>query len=180
MNGVTAEKHESFLIPDSHGTALMSFSGKELIKGETDGSSFPTGGLRSTFEARGYTAWDASSFAFVKNQTLYIPTIFLTYSGQVLDSKTPLHRSSTAIKEQVKRLVHLFGKQPKRVRVTVGAEQEYFLISKRIYDQRLDLKITGRTLFGAPSPRTQELENHYYGDIKTPVMKFMSDLDNEL
>lgn len=180
MNGFSVEKHESFLSPSNDGTAIAKFSGKELIKGEADGSSFPSGGLRSTFEARGYTAWDASGYAFVKNNTLYIPTSFFSYSGHVLDKRTPLHRSSTALKQQVKKLLNLFNKDVKKIRVTVGIEQEYFLIPKELYEKRLDLKITGRTLFGARSPKTQELEDHYYGNIKQKVMDFMIDLDQEL
>jgi glutamine synthetase len=179
MNGISAEKHDSF-INLKDGAVIMHFSGKELIKGETDGSSFPSGGLRSTFEARGYTAWDASSHAFVRNQTLYIPTIFMSYQGHVLDKKTPLHRSSTALKKQTLRFVKLFGYNAKHARVTVGAEQEYFLIDKNIFDKRLDLKLTGRTLFGARSPKSHELDDHYYGQIKTRVMQFMIKLDLEL
>ncbi|MDR0825870.1 MAG: glutamine synthetase III [Mycoplasmataceae bacterium] len=180
MNGMSAEKHESFIDPQKGGTIELKFSGKELIKGETDGSSFPSGGLRSTFEARGYTAWDASSRAFVRNETLYIPTIFMSYHGQVLDRKTALHRSSTAVKRQTIRFLKLFNINAKKARVTVGAEQEYFLIPKEMFNKRLDLKLTGRTLFGARSPKSQELEDHYYGQIKTRVMKFMIDLDTEL
>lgn len=180
MNGFSVEKHESFLHPSNDGTVIAEFSGKELIKGEADGSSFPSGGLRSTFEARGYTAWDASGYAFVKNNTLYIPTSFFSYSGHVLDKRTPLHRSSTALKKQVKKLLNIFNIKPKKIRVTVGIEQEYFLIPKELYEKRLDLKITGRTLFGARSPKTQELEDHYYGSIKQKVMDFMIDLDREL
>jgi glutamine synthetase len=180
MNGVSAEKHESFIEQQKNGSIIMKFSGKELIKGEADGSSFPSGGLRTTFEARGYTAWDASSHAFVRNETLYIPTIFMSYQGHVLDKKIPLHRSSTALKKQTLRFVKLFGDQSNHARVTVGAEQEYFLITKEMFDKRLDLKLTGRTLFGARSPKSQELEDHYYGQIKTKVMNFMTDLDHEL
>jgi glutamine synthetase len=180
MNGLSVEKHESFLSTNNDGTAIAKFSGKELIKGEADGSSFPSGGLRNTFEARGYTVWDASGYAFVKNNTLYIPTSFFSYSGFVLDKRTSLHRSSTALKRKVKHLLSLLGKDVKKSRVTVGIEQEYFLIPKELYEKRLDLKITGRTLFGARSPRTQELEDHYYGNIKQKVMDFMIDLDQEL
>lgn len=180
MNGFSVEKHESFLSPQNDGTAIAKFSGKELVKGEADGSSFPTGGLRSTFEARGYTAWDASGYAFVKNNTLYIPTSFFSYAGHVLDKRTPLHRSSTALKQQIKKLLSLFKINAQKIKVTVGIEQEYFLIPKELYEKRLDLKITGRTLFGARSPKTQELEDHYYGSIKQKVMDFMIDLDCEL
>jgi glutamine synthetase len=180
MTGLTAEKHESFIHTRNDGTVIMKFTGKELVKGETDGSSFPSGGLRSTFEARGYTAWDASAFAFIRNGTLYIPTVFLAYNGEVLDRKTPLHRSSSVVKEQTKRLLDLLGYPTQHVRVTVGAEQEYFLIPKEVFQQRLDLKLTGRTLFGARSPKTHELEDHYYGNIKPKIINFMSQLDKEL
>ncbi|MDR2369114.1 MAG: glutamine synthetase III [Mycoplasmataceae bacterium] len=180
MNGVSAEKHESFIEPQKNGSIIIKFSGKELIKGEADGSSFPSGGLRTTFEARGYTAWDASSHAFVRNQTLYIPTIFMSYQGHILDKKIPLHRSATALKNQTLRFVKLFDYHSNHVRINVGAEQEYFLITKEMFNQRLDLKLTGRTLFGARSPKSQELEDHYYGQIKTNVMNFMMDLDREL
>ena len=180
MNGLSVEKHESFLCPKSDGTAISNFSGKDLVRGEADGSSFPSGGLRNTFEARGYTVWDASGYAFVKNNTLYIPCSFFSYSGHVLDKRTPLHRSSTALKTQIKKIANVLGKEIKKARVTVGIEQEYFLIPKELYEKRLDLKITGRTLFGARSPKTQELEDHYYGNIKQRVMDYMIDLDSEL
>jgi glutamine synthetase len=180
MNGMSAEKHDSFIEPIGEGKVVMNFSGKQLIKGETDGSSFPNGGLRSTFEARGYTAWDASSQVFVRNETLYIPTIFMSYYRDTLDKKTPLHLSSTSLKKQTIRFVNLFGHKTNHARVTVGAEQEYFLINKEMFDKRFDLKLTGRTLFGARPPKSQELEDHYYGQIKTKVMQFMQELDMEL
>ncbi|MBP3336827.1 MAG: glutamine synthetase III [Clostridia bacterium] len=180
MTGVTAEKHESFITPTDGSTVIMEFSGKELIKGESDASSFPSGGLRATFEARGYTAWDPSSYAFVKDGTLYIPTVFCSYSGEALDKKTPLLRSMEAIDVQAKRILHLFGKNPPRVVSSVGAEQEYFIIDKKYYDKRDDLMFTGRTLFGAKPPKGQELDDHYYGSIKTKISEYMKDLDEEL
>ena len=159
----------------------MQFSGKELIKGEPDASSFPSGGLRATFEARGYTAWDPTSYAFVKGDSLYIPTAFCSYSGEVLDKKTPLLRSMEALSQQALRLLRLFGDdQSKRVVTTVGPEQEYFLIDKKLYDQRPDLLYTGRTLFGAKAPKGQELEDHYFGSIKPRIAAFMKELDEEL
>ncbi len=181
LNGVTAEKHDSFISPTSDGRVVMQFSGKELIKGEPDASSFPSGGLRATFEARGYTAWDPTSYAFVKGETLYIPTAFCSYSGEVLDKKTPLLRSMEELSGQALRILRLFGDNTtKRVVTTVGPEQEYFLIDKELYEQRPDLILTGRTLFGAKSPKGQELEDHYFGAIKPRIAAFMNELDEEL
>ena len=181
LNGITAEKHDSFISPTSDGRVIMQFSGKELVKGEPDASSFPSGGLRATFEARGYTAWDPTSYAFVKGDSLYIPTAFCSYSGEVLDKKTPLLRSMEALSKQALRLLRLFGDTAaKRVVTTVGPEQEYFLIDKKLYDQRPDLLYTGRTLFGAKAPKGQELEDHYFGSIKPRIAAFMKELDEEL
>ena len=181
LTGATAEKHESFLTPQKDGTAIMEFSGKELIKGEPDASSFPSGGLRATFEARGYTAWDPTSYAFIKEGTLCIPTAFYSYSGEALDKKTPLLKSMEALSEQAVRILRLFGNHTvKRVVPTVGLEQEYFLIDKKLFEKRLDLKLCGRTLFGAPSPKGQELDDHYFGTIKPRVSEFMRTLDSEL
>ena len=180
MTGITAEKHDSFIQPADGGTVIMNFSGKQLIKGEPDASSFPSGGLRSTFEARGYTAWDPTSFAFVNDSVLYIPTAFISYSGQVLDKKTPLLRSMDRLNSAALRMLKLFGKTPERVTASVGAEQEYFLIPRELYKKRPDLIITGRTLFGARPPKGQELEDHYFGHIKTQVLEFMADLDDTL
>ena len=180
MTGVTAEKHDSFISPTAGGNVIMSFSGKELIQVEPDASSFPSGGLRATFEARGYTAWDPSSYAFVKDGTLYIPTAFCSYTGEVLDKKTPLLRSMDAISKQACRILKLFGKNVERVTTTAGPEQEYFLVDKKYYDQRKDLIFTGRTLFGAMSPKGQEMDDHYFGTIKPRVAAFMADLDEEL
>ena len=180
MTGITAEKHDSFLTPADGGAALMEFSGKELIKGEPDASSFPSGGLRATFEARGYTAWDPTSYAFIKDDTLCIPTAFCSYTGEVLDKKTPLLRSMDAISREACRLLKLLGKDCKRVTTTVGPEQEYFLINKADYAKRRDLILTGRTLFGAPAPKGQELEDHYFGTIRPRVKAFMDDLNEEL
>ena len=181
MTGITAEKHDSFISPVDGGKIIMEFSGKELVKGEPDASSFPNGGLRSTFEARGYTAWDPSSYAFIKDNTLCIPTVFYSYGGEALDKKTPLLRSVEAINKQTLRILKLFGhKDVKRVRVTVGPEQEYFLINRKKYYQRQDLVICGRTLFGARPPKGQEMEDHYFGTIKPRVAEFMADLDEEL
>lgn len=185
MTGITAEKHDSFISPTSDGSVIMEFSGKELIKGEPDASSFPSGGLRVTFEARGYTAWDCTSPAFLKEDpsgvTLCIPTIFCSYTGETLDKKTPLLRSMEVLSKQAMRILSLFGNTTtKKVITTVGAEQEYFLIDKEMYDQRKDLIFTGRTLFGAKPPKGQELEDHYFGSIKDRVSAFMKDLDNEL
>lgn len=180
MTDVTAEKHDSFIQPAEGGTIIMNFSGKQLIKGEPDASSFPSGGLRSTFEARGYTAWDPTSYAFVKDSVLYIPTAFISYSGQVLDKKTPLLRSMDTLSKAAIRVLKFFGKTPCRVSPSVGPEQEYFLIPRELYKKRPDLIITGRTLFGAKPPKGQELDDHYFGHIKTNVLEFMEDLDNEL
>ena len=181
LTGVTAEKHDSFISPVGNCKVVMEFSGKELIKGESDASSFPSGGLRATFEARGYTAWDPASYAFVKNGTLYIPTAFCSYTGEALDTKTPLLRSMSAINTQALRIVRLFGDaQAKRVNTTVGAEQEYFIVDKSIYDKRRDLLYCGRTLFGAPAPKGQELEDHYFGPLKPRISAFMQELDREL
>ena len=181
MTGVTAEKHTSFISPSGDGKIIMDFSGKELVSGESDASSFPSGGLRATFEARGYTIWDTTSYAFIKDGTLCIPTAFCSYSGQVLDKKTPLLRSMEAIDKQALRLLKLFGnKTVKHVTTMVGPEQEYFLIDKEIYLKRPDLVYTGRTLFGARPPKGQELEDHYFGAIKPRVSAFMKDLDKEL
>ena len=181
MTGVTAEKHDSFIYPADDGQMIMEFSGKELIKGEPDASSFPSGGIRATFEARGYTTWDPTSPAFIRDRTLYIPTAFCSYTGEVLDKKTPLLRSMERLSSVASQLLHLLGKTDvTRVTTTVGPEQEYFLIDKKMYDQRPDLIFTGRTLFGAPAPKGQELEDHYFGAIKTRVSAFMNDLDEEL
>ena len=181
LTGVTAEKHDAFINPISNGEVILEFSGKELVKGEPDASSFPSGGLRSTFEARGYTAWDPTSCAFVKDNSLYIPTAFCSYTGEVLDKKTPLIRSMEVLSEQALRILRLFGNTTAtRVTTTVGPEQEYFLIDKKYFDAREDLVITGRTLFGAKPPKGQELEDHYYGNIKQRVSDYMKDLDEEL
>ncbi len=181
MTGITAEKHDSFISPAGDGTVIMEFSGKELIKGEPDASSFPSGGIRATFEARGYTAWDPTSYAFVKDGSLYIPTAFYSYSGEALDKKTPLLRSMDVVSDQALRILRLFGNTTaKRVVATVGAEQEYFLVDKKTYDKRKDLIFTGRTLFGAPAPKGQELEDHYFGSIKQRVSDYMKDLDEHL
>lgn len=181
MTGVTAEKHDSFITPTDDGRVILEFSGKELIQGEPDASSFPSGGLRATFEARGYTAWDATSYAFIKENTLCIPTAFCSYGGEALDKKTPLLRSMEAINRQTLRVLRLFGDtQTTSVKTTVGPEQEYFLVEKEMFDKRPDLIYTGRTLFGARSPKGQELDDHYFGTIKTRVAAFMEDLDTEL
>ncbi len=181
MTGVTAEKHDSFIAPTSDGKVIMEFSGKELVVGEPDASSFPSGGIRATFEARGYTAWDPTSYAFVRDGTLYIPTAFCSYTGEVLDKKTPLLRSMDALNKQALRILKLFGNEDvKHVTSTLGPEQEYFLIDEKVYEAREDLKMTGRTLFGAMPPKGQELEDHYFGSIKTRVSEFMKDLDTEL
>lgn len=180
MTGITAEKHESFITPTAGGHVIMEFSGKELIQGEPDASSFPSGGLRATFEARGYTAWDPTSYAFIKDDTLCIPTAFCSYTGESLDKKTPLLRSMNVISKASVRALKLFGIKTSRVQSTVGPEQEYFLVDKALFDARKDLVYTGRTLFGAPSPRGQEMEDHYFGMIKPRVRAFMKDLDTEL
>ncbi len=181
MTGITAEKHEAFISPVDGGKVLLEFSGKELIKGEPDASSFPSGGLRATFEARGYTAWDPTSYAFIKDDTLCIPTAFCSYSGEVLDKKTPLLRSMEAISDEALKILKLFGRDDvKRVITTVGPEQEYFLIDKKDYARRKDLIYTGRTLIGARSPKGQEMEDHYFGVIRSRVAAYMHDLDREL
>ena len=180
MTGVTAEKHDVFLSPCGDGSGIMEFSGKELIKGEPDASSFPSGGLRATFEARGYTAWDPTSYAFIKDDTLCIPTAFCSYRGEILDKKTPLLRSMDVLSREAARVLKLFGKEVRRVTATVGPEQEYFLIDKADYAKRPDLILTGRTLFGAPAPKGQEMEDHYFGSIRPRVKAFMADLDEEL
>ena len=181
MTGVTAEKHDSFISPEPGGRVIMEFSGKELVKGEPDASSFPSGGLRATFEARGYTAWDPTSYAFIKDDTLCIPTAFCSYSGEALDKKTPLLRSMQALDKQAVRVLKLFGNRDvKRVITTVGPEQEYFLIDTEMYEKRPDLIYTGRTLFGNKPPKGQELEDHYFGTIKPRVSEYMKDLDEEL
>ena len=180
LSGITSEKHDAFLDPTPDGRAIQSFSGKELIQGEPDASSFPSGGLRATFEARGYTAWDPTSYAFVKDEVLCIPTAFCSYTGEALDKKTPLLRSMVAIDEQANRVLKLFGEGYQKVVTTVGAEQEYFLISEKDYAKRLDLILTGRTLFGYPPCKGQELEEHYFGAIRPTVNEFMKELDDEL
>jgi len=181
MTGITAEKHESFISPSSQDKVIMEFSGSALVKGEPDASSFPSGGLRCTFEARGYTVWDVTSFAFIKNHTLYIPTAFCSYGGEALDKKTPLLRSMEAINKQALRILRLFGNtRCQRVNTTVGAEQEYFLIDKALYKKRPDLIYTGRTLLGAPPPKGQEMEDHYFGSLKPRVAAFMEELEEEL
>ena len=181
MTGITAEKHDSFISPQSDGTVIMEFSGKELVKGEPDASSFPSGGLRATFEARGYTAWDPTAYAFIKDNTLCIPTVFYSYGGEALDKKTPLLRSMEALNKQAMRILKLFGNEDvTRVITTVGPEQEYFLVDKALHDQREDLLLTGRTLFGAKPPKGQEMEDHYFGAIKPRIQGFMHDLNDEL
>ena len=181
MTGITAEKHDSFIVPTGDGRGIMEFSGKELVRGEPDASSFPSGGLRATFEARGYTAWDPTSCAFVKDGSLYIPTCFFSYNGQSLDKKTPLLRSIDEVSREALRILRLFGDtETQRVIPSVGAEQEYFLLPKDLYAQREDLRLTGRTLFGAQPPKGQELDDHYFGTIRTRVSSFMKDLDEQL
>ena len=181
MTGVTAEKHDSFISPTDGGGAIMEFSGKELVRGEPDASSFPSGGLRATFEARGYTAWDPTTYAFIKDGSLYIPTVFFSYGGEALDKKTPLLRSMDELSKQALRVLRLFGDTTtKKVIATVGPEQEYFLIDKKMYDQREDLIMTGRTLFGAKPPKGQEMDDHYFGALKPRVSNYMKDLDEEL
>ena len=181
LTGVTAEKHDSFITPAPDGGVIMEFSGKELIKGEPDASSFPSGGLRATFEARGYTAWDPTSYAFIKDKTLCIPTAFCSYGGEALDKKTPLLRSMEALNRQAMRILRLFGNtEVKCVRTSVGPEQEYFLVDKEMYEKRKDLMFTGRTLFGAKPPKGQELDDHYFGVIKPRVAAYMADLNEEL
>ena len=181
LTGITSEKHDGFVSPVGDGTAIMEFSGKELVRGEADASSFPSGGMRATFEARGYTAWDPSSPAFIKDGTLYIPTAFCSYSGESLDKKTPLLRSMETLSDSATKLLHILGKEKvTRVDTTVGSEQEYFLIDKDLYNEREDLMLTGRTLIGAPAPKGQEMEDHYFGVLKPKVSEFMHDLDQEL
>ena len=181
MTGVTAEKHDSFISPDKDGNIIMEFSGKELVQGEPDASSFPSGGLRATFEARGYTAWDPTSYAFIKDGTLCIPTAFCSYSGEALDKKTPVLRSMQALNKQALRILKLFGKdEVKKVITTVGPEQEYFLVDKEMYEKRPDLVFCGRTLFGARPPKGQEMEDHYFGTIKPRVSAYMKELEEEL
>ena len=181
MTGITAEKHDSFITPTGDGRVIMEFSGKELVRGEPDASSFPSGGLRATFEARGYTAWDPTSCAFVKDGSLYIPTCFFSYTGESLDKKTPLLRSMDEVSREAVRILRLFGDhETHRVTASVGAEQEYFLLPKDLYAQREDLRLTGRTLFGAQPPKGQELDDHYFGTIRTRVSSFMKDLDEQL
>ena len=180
LTGITSEKHDSFLTPKGDGTILMSFSGKELVQGEPDASSFPSGGLRATFEARGYTAWDPTSPAFIKDEVLCIPTAFVSYNGEALDKKTPLLRSQVALEEQAKRVLKLFGREPKRVFTTIGPEQEYFLIKEEDYEKRPDLIYCGRTLFGCEPVKGQELEEHYFGAIRPTVNEFMKEVDDEL
>ncbi len=180
LSGITSEKHDSFIDPQSDGRAIMTFSGKALIQGEPDASSFPSGGIRATFEARGYTAWDPTSYAFIKDEVLCIPTAFCSYTGEALDKKTPLLRSMEAVSRQAVKVLELFGTHVPRVTTTVGAEQEYFLIKESDYEQRQDLILTGRTLFGAPPCKGQEMEEHYFGAIRPTVNEFMKELDEEL
>ncbi|MBR5979859.1 MAG: glutamine synthetase III, partial [Oscillospiraceae bacterium] len=181
LTGITAEKHDSFIEYSPDGGVIMEFSGKELIQGEPDASSLPSGGLRATFEARGYTAWDPTSYAFVRGKTLFIPTAFCSYTGEALDKKTPLLRSMDALNREAMRMLRLFGNTTaKRVSANVGAEQEYFLIPKDLYEKREDLRYTGRTLFGAPSPKSQELDDHYFGSIPSKKAAFMEELNERL
>ena len=181
MTNVTAEKHDSFISPTGDGQVIMDFSGKELVKGEPDASSFPSGGLRATFEARGYTAWDPTSPAFIKDGTLYIPTAFCSYSGEALDKKTPLLRSMETLNKEAVKMLHILGNTDvKHVTTTVGPEQEYFLVDKELYKARKDLVFCGRTLLGAPAPKGQEMEDHYFGTLKPRVSAYMHDLDEEL
>ena len=180
LNGITSEKHDSFITPQDDGSVIMAFSGKELVQGEPDASSLPSGGLRATFEARGYTVWDPTSPAFVKDEVLCIPTAFISYTGEALDKRTPLLRSEAALEKQAKRVLSLFGREPKRVITTIGPEQEYFLIKEEDFEARPDLILTGRTLFGAAPAKGQELEEHYFGAIRPSVNAFMKELDDEL
>ena len=180
MTGVTAEKHDGFINPDKDGKVIMEFSGKELIKGEPDASSFPSGGLRATFEARGYTAWDPTSLAFVKEKTLYIPTLFCSYDGSALDKKTPLLRSNDALNKAAVRLLNIMGYNIHKIKTTVGPEQEYFLIDEDMFKERLDLLVTGRTLFGAAPVKGQELDDHYFGSLSERVKAYMEEVDEEL
>ena len=181
MTGFTAEKHDSFITPVGDGEVIMDFSGKELVKGEPDASSFPSGGLRATFEARGYTAWDPTSPAFIKDGTLYIPTAFCSYSGEALDKKTPLLRSMETLNTEAVKMLKLLGNETvTSISTTIGPEQEYFLVDKDLYKKRKDLVFCGRTLFGAPAPKGQEMEDHYFGSLKPKVAAYMHDLDVEL
>ena len=181
LTGITAEKHDSFISPIAGGSVIMEFSGKELVRGEPDASSFPSGGLRATFEARGYTAWDPTSNAFIKEKVLCIPTAFCSYGGEALDKKTPLLRSMQAIDRQAMRIIKLFGNESvSKIVTTVGTEQEYFLIDKAMFDRRPDLVFAGRTLYGTRAPKGQELEDHYFGSIKPRVQAFMEELNSEL
>ena len=180
LSGITSEKHDAFINPQGNGRAIMTFSGKALIQGEPDASSFPSGGVRATFEARGYTAWDPTSYAFIKDEVLCIPTAFCSYTGEALDKKTPLLRSMEAVSQQACKVLAYFGQDVPRVTTTVGAEQEYFLIKESDYEQRQDLILTGRTLFGAPPCKGQEMEEHYFGAIRPTVNEFMKELDEEL
>ena len=180
LTGITSEKHDAFLEPCHDGTAITKFTGKELVQGEPDASSFPSGGLRATFEARGYSAWDPTSYAFIKDEVLCIPTAFCSYNGEALDKKTPLLRSISAIEKQSKRVLALFGKHPSSIQVNVGNEQEYFLIPEEVYAKRQDLIMCGRTLFGAPPCKGQELDEHYFGAIRPTVNAFMKELDDVL
>ena len=180
MTGITAEKHDAFITPTGPNSVISDFRGKELIKGEPDASSFPSGGLRATFEARGYTAWDPTSFAFVKDKTLYIPTLFCSYDGSALDKKTPLLRSIDALNKAAVRLYNIMGHNIKNITVTVGPEQEYFLIDKEMYKKRLDLMVTGRALFGTDPVKGQELDDHYFGNIEERVKAYMEEVDEEL
>ena len=180
LTGITAEKHDSFISPSPNGGVIMEFSGKELIKGEPDASSFPSGGLRATFEARGYTTWDPTSYAFIKGKTLCIPTAFCSYGGEALDKKTPLLRSMKALNKQALRILRLFGNEKVSYVITsVGPEQEYFLITKEMYDQRKDLQFTGRTLFGARPPKGQEMDDHYFGTIRQRISAYMKEVNEE-
>jgi glutamine synthetase len=181
LNGVTAEKHDSFIQASPDGGVIMDFSGRELIKGEPDASSFPSGGLRATFEARGYTAWDPTSYAFIRDKTLCIPTAFCSYSGEAMDEKTSLLRSMDALNRQAVRVLRLMGNDSvRRVYAVAGAEQEYFLVPRDLYDKRPDLRFTGRTLFGVMPPKGQELDDHYFGAIKPEISRFMEELNREL
>ena len=180
LTGLTAEKHDAFISPTPDGKVILEFSGKELIKGEPDASSFPNGGLRATFEARGYTAWDVNSAAFVREETFYIPTAFISYNGEVLDKKVPLLRSMEAVNRQALRILKVFNTPGERVETTIGAEQEYFLIEKDLADARPDILLTGRTVFGAPPAKGQEMEDHYFGTIKERASAFMKEFNYEL
>jgi glutamine synthetase len=180
LTGITAEKHDSFISPTKDGGVIMEFSGKELVKGEPDASSFPSGGRRATFEARGYTVWDPTAYAFVKEHSLCIPTAFCSYTGEALDKKTPLLRSMEALNKQAIRVLHLFGNDVKHVATTVGPEQEYFLVDEKLYNERKDLRMTGRTLFGAKPSKGQEMDDQYFAALKPRVVAYMEDLNTEL